>query len=77
MGGRRERRGTVPKFLQTWPKKLQSSSLVTIVAWSRPIFAGDVPRMFSLIKNSFCVCKERDEERDEDENRERFEKRER
>ena len=57
------RRGTVPIFLQTWQKKkkkkLQSSSFS---------LAGDVPRMFSLIKNSFCV--RRDEEREKNEERE-------
>ena len=63
----RRRRGTVHMFLQTWPKKkLQSSSLVTTVACARPVFAGDVPRMFFIDQEQF-LCVKRDEERDEEE----------
>ena len=43
-------------FLQTWPKKkLQKLIVGNDSGMCKASFAGHVPRMFSLIKNSFCV----------------------
>ena len=50
------RRGTVPFFLANMAEEEVAKLIVgNDSGMCKASFAGDVPRMFSLIKNSFCV----------------------